>query len=245
MQLIDDPETDDETLLFLVKGPDFPTGGLILGKEGIRDAYLTGRGSVIMRARTRIETLSGGKTQIVVTEIPYLVNKARLVEKIADLVREKVIEGITDLRDESDRSGMRIIIELKRDANPHVILNKLFKHTQLQETFGVIMLVLVDKEPRVLTLREMLHSYLKHQEEIVTRRTRYDLRRAEERAHILEGLRIALDNIDAVINLIRSSRTVEQAREGLMKNFGLSEKQAQSHPGYAPPAPDRPGKGED
>ncbi|NLY89296.1 MAG: DNA gyrase subunit A [Firmicutes bacterium] len=228
VRLIDDPEIDDETLLSIVKGPDFPTGGLILGKEGIRDAYLTGRGSVIMRARTRIETLSGGKTQIVVTEIPYLVNKARLVEKIASLARDKVVEGLTDLRDESDRSGMRIIIELKKDANPHVVLNKLFKHTQLQDTFGVIMLVLVDKEPRILTLREMLCYYLEHQEEIVTRRTRYDLRRAEERAHILEGLRIALDNIDAVINLIRSSRTVEKAREGLMKNFGLSEKQAQA-----------------
>jgi len=228
VRLIDDPETDDETLFSIVKGPDFPTGGLILGKEGIRNAYLTGRGSVIMRARTRIETLSGGKTQIVVTEIPYLVNKARLVEKIAELARDKVVEGLTDLRDESDRSGMRIIIELKKEANPHVVLNKLFKHTQLQDTFGVIMLVLVDKEPRILTLREMLRYYLEHQEEIVTRRTRYDLRRAEERAHILEGLRIALDNIDAVINLIRSSRTVEKAREGLMKNFGLSEKQAQA-----------------
>ena len=228
VQLIDDPETDDETLFSIVKGPDFPTGGLILGKQGIRDAYLTGRGSVVMRARTRIETLSGGKTQIVVSEIPYLVNKARLVEKIADLVRNKVVEGISDLRDESDRSGMRIIIELKRDANPHVILNQLFKHTQLQDTFGVIMLVLVDKEPRILTLREMLRYYLEHQEEIVTRRTRYDLGKAEERAHILEGLRIALDKIDAVINLIRSSRTVEIAREGLMKNFGLSEKQAQA-----------------
>lgn len=228
VRLIDDPETDDETLFTIVKGPDFPTGGLILGKEGIRKAYLTGRGSVIMRARSRIETLSGGKTQIVVTEIPYLVNKARLVEKIAELAREKVVEGLSDLRDESDRSGMRIIIELKRDTNPHVVLNKLYKHTQLQDTFGVIMLVLVDKEPRILTLRKMLHYYLEHQEEIVTRRIRYDLRRAEERAHILEGLRIALDNIDEVINLIRSSRTVETAREGLMKNFGLSEKQAQA-----------------
>ncbi len=226
--LIDDPDTDDETLLRIVKGPDFPTGGLILGREGIREAYLTGRGSIKMRARTRIENISGGKTLIVVTEIPYLVTKARLVEKIAELVREKVIEGVSDLRDESDRSGMRIVIELKKDVNPHVILNKLYKHTQLQDTFGVIMLVLVDKEPRILSLREVLHYYLQHQQEVITRRTRHDLRRAEERAHILEGLQIALDHIDEVINLIRSSRTPEKAREGLISRFGLTEKQAQA-----------------
>ena len=228
VQLIEDPETDDETLLHIVKGPDFPTGGLILGREGIRNAYLTGRGSIKIRARTRIETLSGGKTQIVVTEIPYLVTKSRLVEKIAELAREKVLEGLSDLRDESDRSGMRIVIELKRETNPHVVLNKLYKHTQLQDSFGVIMLVLVDKEPRILSLREVLRYYLQHQQEIITRRTSYDLRRAENRAHILEGLRTALDHIDEVINLIRSSRTTEKAREGLMSQFDLSEKQAQA-----------------
>lgn len=228
VRLIDDPETDDEALLRIVKGPDFPTGGLILGREGIREAYLTGRGSIKIRARTRIENLTGGKTQIVVTEIPYLVTKARLVEKIAELAREKVIEGLSDLRDESDRSGMRIVIELKRDANPHVVLNKLYKHTQLQDTFGVIMLVLVDKEPRILSLREVLLYYLQHQQEVITRRTRYDLRQAENRAHILEGLRIALDHIDEVINLIRSSRTTEKAREGLISRFDLTEKQAQA-----------------
>ena len=226
--LIDHPEAEPEALLKLVKGPDFPTGGIILGRDGIREAYLTGRGRIKVRAKTRIETLNNGKNQIIVTEIPYQVNKARLIEKIADLVRNKVIEGISDLRDESDRSGMRIVIELKRDANPHVLLNKLFKHTQLQDTFGVIMLVLVDNEPRVLGLKEVLQHYLDHQQEIITRRTQYDLGKAEDRAHIIEGLRIALDHIDAVIKLIRSSRTVESAREGLMQKFGLSQRQAQA-----------------
>ena len=194
----------------------------------IRDAFLTGGGSIKVRAKTGIETLNNGKSQIIVTELPYQVNKARLIEKIADLVRNKVIEGITDLRDESDRSGMRIVIELKRDTNPNVLLNQLYKHTQLQDSFGVFMLVLVDNEPRVLGLRDLLRHYLDHQKEIITRRTRFDLEKAEARAHIVEGLRIALDHIDAVIKLIRSSRTVEIAREGLMTNFGLSERQAQA-----------------
>lgn len=226
--LIDHPEAEPEDLLKLVQGPDFPTGGIILGRDGIRDAYLTGRGKIKVQAKTSIETSSGGKSQIIVTEIPYQVNKARLIEKIADLVRNKIIEGISDLRDESDRSGMRIVMELKRDTNPHVLLNKLFKHTQLQDSFGVIMLVLVNNEPRILGLQEVLRHYLDYQREIITRRTRYDLGKAEERAHIIEGLRIALDHIDAVIKLIRSSRTVESAREGLMQKFGLSQRQAQA-----------------
>lgn len=228
IMLIDNPEADAEALMKVVKGPDFPTGGIILGREGIREAYLTGRGSIKVRAKTGIETLSNGKSQIIVTELPYQVNKARLIEKIADLARNKVIEGITDLRDESDRSGMRIVIELKRDTNPNVLLNQLYKQTQLQDSFGVIMLVLVDNEPRVLGLRDLLRHYLDHQREIVTRRTRFDLEKAETRAHIVEGLRIALDHIDAVIKVIRSSRTVEIAREGLMSKFGLSERQAQA-----------------
>ncbi|NLM37763.1 MAG: DNA gyrase subunit A [Firmicutes bacterium] len=226
--LIDDPEADTEALMKVVKGPDFPTGGIILGRDGIREAYHTGRGSIKVRAKTGIETLSNGKSQIVVTELPYQVNKARLIERIADLVRNKEIEGITDLRDESDRSGLRIVIELKRDANPNILLNQLYKHTQLQDTFGVIMLVLVDNEPRVLGLRDLLGYYLDHQKEIITRRTRFDLEKAEARAHIVEGLRIALDQIDAVIQVIRSSRTVEIARDRLMASFGLSERQAQA-----------------
>jgi len=226
--LIDDPEADTESLMKIVKGPDFPTGGIILGQDGIRDAYLTGRGSIKIRAKTKIETLSSGKSQIIVTELPYQVNKARLIEKIADLARNKVIEGITDLRDESDRSGMRIVIELKRDTNPNVLLNQLYKHTQLQDTFGVIMLVLVNNEPRILGLRDLIGHYLEHQKEIITRRSQFDLDKAEERAHIVEGLRIALDHIDAVIKVIRSSRTAEIARKGLMDNFGLTERQAQA-----------------
>ncbi|HBR33899.1 MAG TPA: DNA gyrase subunit A [Firmicutes bacterium] len=226
--LIDDPETDAEALMEIVKGPDFPTGGIILGRDGIRNAYLTGRGSIKVRAKTRIETLSNGKSQIIVTELPYQVNKARLIEKIADLVRSKEIEGLTDLRDESDRSGMRIVIELKRDINPNILLNQLYKRTQLQDSFGVINLVLVDNEPRVLGLRDLIRHYLDHQREIITRRTRFDLQKAEDRAHIVEGLRIALDHIDQVIKVIRSSRTVEIARTALMSNFGLSERQAQA-----------------
>lgn len=228
VMLIDQPEVDGMDLIKVVKGPDFPTSGLIIGRQGIRDAYLTGRGSVKMRARTLIEEMGNGKTRIIVTELPYQVNKAKLVERIAELVREKTIEGITDLRDESDRTGMRVVIELRRDVNPNVILNQLLKHTPMQDSFGIIMLVLVNNQPRVLTLKEILHYYLEHQKEIITRRTKYNMEKAEARAHILEGLRIALDHIDEVIKLIRSSRTVDIAREGLMTQFGLSEKQSQA-----------------
>ncbi|MDI7246384.1 MAG: DNA gyrase subunit A [Bacillota bacterium] len=228
IMLIDNPDASVKELMMAIKGPDFPTGGLIMGRDGIRDAYTTGRGSIKMRARARIETSSGGKTRILVTEIPYQVNKARLVESIAELVRDKKIDGISDLRDESDREGMRVVIELRRDANPNVVLNQLYKHTQMQETFGVIMLVLVDGQPRVLNLKETLHYYVEHQKEVVTRRTRFELAKAEERAHILEGLKIALDNLDAIITLIRESRTPDIARQGLMKKFRLSEKQAQA-----------------
>jgi DNA gyrase subunit A len=203
--LIDQPEVSDAELLKTIKGPDFPTGGIILGRSGIRDAYLTGRGSVKVRSRTEIEEMSGGKIRIIVTEIPYQVNKARLVEQISHLVREKTIDGITDLRDESDRNGMRIVIELRRDVNPNILLNQLYKHTAMQQSFGVIMLVLVDGRPQVLPIREILHYYLDHQRDVVTRRTQFDLEKAEARAHILEGLRIALDHIDAVISLIRRS----------------------------------------
>jgi DNA gyrase subunit A len=226
--LIDHPDADDKELLRLVKGPDFPTGGIILGREGIRNAYLTGKGSIKVRAKTQIEEMDNGKSRIIVTEIPYQVNKARLVEHIAELVRDKTIDGITDLRDESDRNGMRIVIELRRDVNPNILLNQLYKHTALQQSFGANMLVLVDNQPKILSLRQILIHYLEHQREVVTRRTQFDLEKAEARAHILEGLRIALDHIDAVIALIRASRTVEIAREGLMTNFGLSEKQAQA-----------------
>jgi len=226
--LIDNPDADDKELMRVVKGPDFPTGGIILGREGIRNAYTTGRGSIKVRAKAEIEEMPGGKSRIVVKEIPYQVNKARLVEQIADLVRNKVIDGITDLRDESDRTGMRIVIELRRDVNPNILLNQLYKHTMMQQSFGVIMLVLVDNQPKVLSLREILKHYLDHQRDVLTRRTQFDLEKAEARAHILEGLRIALDHIDAVIQLIRNSRTVDIAREGLMSKFGLSEKQAQA-----------------
>ncbi len=227
--LIDNPEAEDKELLRMVKGPDFPLGATILGREGIRDAYLTGRGSIKVRSKTQIEEMGNGKNRIIVSEIPYQVNKAHLIEEIAGLVREKTVDGITDLRDESDRNDkVRIVIELRRDVNPNVILNQLLKHTAMQQSYGVIMLVLVNNEPKILSLREILHYYLEHQREVVTRRTQFDLAKAEDRAHILEGLRIALDHIDAVINLIRSSRTVDIAREGLMTNFGLSEKQAQA-----------------
>jgi DNA gyrase subunit A len=228
IQLIDNPETEDKELLKLVKGPDFPTGGIILGREGIKNAYLKGKGSIKVRAKTKIEEMSGGKHRILVNEIPYQVNKARLVEQIAGLVREKTIDGITDLRDESDRTGMRIVIELRRDANPNIVLNQLYKHTMMQQSFGANMMVLVNNAPKIATLREILTYYLEHQKEVVTRRTQFDLAKAEDRAHILEGLRIALDHIDEVIALIRASRTVEIAREGLMTKFGLSEKQAQA-----------------
>ncbi|WP_294487250.1 DNA gyrase subunit A [Anaerosporobacter sp.] len=224
----EDRETSIEELLQIVKGPDFPTGATILGTRAIDEAYRTGRGKIRVRAVTDIEPMQNGKNRIVVTELPYMVNKARLVEKIAELVRDKKIDGITELRDESDRTGMRICIELRRDVNANVLLNQLYKHTQLQETFGVIMLALVNNEPKVLNLHEMLKYYLYHQEEVVTRRTQYDLNKAQERAHILEGLMVALDNIDEVIHIIRSSNNVGIAKERLTERFGLSEVQAQA-----------------
>ncbi|MCX7884595.1 MAG: DNA gyrase subunit A [Caloramator sp.] len=227
IMLIDNPDVTIKELMTKIKGPDFPTAGIILGKEGIKQAYETGRGRIIVRAKAVIEE-EKGKNKIIITEIPYQVNKAKLIEDIADLVKDKKIEGISDLRDESDRQGMRIVIELKRDANPNVVLNLLYKHTKMQDTFGVIMIALVDGEPKTLNLKEVLIHYINFQKEVVTRRTRYELDKAEARAHILEGLRIALDHIDEVINLIRSSKTVEIARNGLMSKFGLSEKQAQA-----------------
>lgn len=228
LMLIDNPEATVDELMTAVKGPDFPTGGQILGLEGVRSAYRTGRGVVPMRAEAHIETMSSGKVQIIVSELPYQVNKARLVEKIAELVRDKTIDGITALRDESDRNGMRIVMELRRDANANVILNQLYKHTQMQDSFGVIMLALVDGRPRVLNLKEVLHYYILHQEDVITRRTKYELAKAEARAHILEGLTIALDHLDAVIKTIRESRTADIARAALMDGFALSEKQAQA-----------------
>ena len=224
----EDRETTLEEILEIVKGPDFPTGGTIIGKTAIEEAYRTGRAKIRVRAVTNIEPKPNGKNRIVVTELPYMVNKARLIENIADLVRDKRVEGITDLRDESDREGMRIAIELRRDVNPNIILNQLYKHTQLQDTFGVIMLALVDNQPKVLNLYEMLKYYLMHQEDVVTRRTKYDLNKAEERAHILEGLIIALDNIDRVISIIRGSSTVQAAKESLMKEFNLTDAQSQA-----------------
>jgi DNA gyrase subunit A len=227
VKMIENPEIEVDDLIKIIHGPDFPTGAIIMGRDGIRSAYKTGRGTVKVRAKAEI-TDNGKKTSIIVTEIPYQVNKARLIEKIAELVKDKKIDGISDLRDESDRQGMRIVIELRRDAKPKVILNQLYKHTQMQDTFGIIMLALVDGQPKVLNLKEVLHHYLEHQKEIITRRTRYDLRKAEERAHIVEGLRIALANLDEVIKIIRGSKTVDEARKGLIERFGLSEKQAQA-----------------
>ena len=227
-QILENRETDIEEILDIIKGPDFPTGATILGKRGIEEAYRTGRGKIRVRAVTDIETLPNGKSRILVTELPYMVNKARLIEKIAELVKEKKVDGITDLRDESDRSGMRICIELRRDVNANVILNQLLKHTQLQDTFGVIMIALVNNEPRVLNIHQMLKFYLEHQKEVVTRRTQYDLNKAEERAHILEGLLIALDHIDEVIKIIRGSSNVQDAKLQLMERFGLSDAQAQA-----------------
>ena len=224
--VIDDPEVTSRDLMRYVHGPDFPTAGLIMGAEGIRQAYETGRGSITLRAKAQIEELRGDRYRIVVTEIPYQVVKARLIERIAELVREKRVEGITDLRDESDRTGLRIVIELSRTANANVVLNKLFKETQMQQNFGVIMLALVDGHPRVLSLKQMLHHYVAHQREVVTRRSRFELDKAEKRAHILEGLRIALDHIDEVIALIRASQTTDEARDGLMSRFGLDQLQA-------------------
>ena len=224
--LIDDEEATVEDLIKIVKGPDFPTGATIMGKNAIREAYRTGQGKILVRSKAEIEETNRGRQQIVVTEIPYQVNKARLIEKIAELVKEKRLEGISDIRDESNRQGMRIVIELKRDANAQIILNRLYKHTQMQESFSIIMIALVDGRPKVLSLYEVLDEYLKHQKDVVTRRTQYDLKKAEARAHILEGLRIAIDNIDEVIRIIRAS--YNDAKQRLMDTFGLSELQAQS-----------------
>ncbi|WP_025688232.1 DNA gyrase subunit A [Paenibacillus zanthoxyli] len=226
--MIRNPEITPMELMEYIKGPDFPTAGYILGREGIRQAYRTGRGSVTMRAKALIEEENNGKARIVVNELPYQVNKARLVEKIAELVREKRIEGITDLRDESDRNGMRIVIEVRRDVNANVVLNNLYKHTSMQSSFGINMLAIVGNEPKVLNLRDVLYHYLQHQIEVIRRRTEFELKKAEARAHILEGLRIALDNLDEVIALIRASRTVDIAREGLIETFSLSVEQAQA-----------------
>ena len=228
VKLIDNPDIQVKELMKVIKGPDFPTGATIMGKGGIKDAYATGKGRVTVRAKATIEASSGNRHRIIVTEIPYQVNKAKLIESIAELVREKKIEGISDIRDESDRKGMRIVLDLKRDVNPQVVLNLLYKHTQLQDTFSIIMLALVDGQPRVLNLKEILGYYLDHQKNVVRRRTIYDLNKAEERAHILEGLRIALDNIDRVIALIRNSKNDQVAKDGLMKEFGLTEMQAQA-----------------
>ncbi len=227
-RVLEDRDTDIEEILKIVKGPDFPTGAEILGTRGIEEAYRTGRGKIRVRAVTNIEAMSNGKSRIVVTELPYMVNKARLIEKIADLVKEKRIDGITYIGDESSREGMRINIELRKDVNANVILNQLYKHTQLQDTFGVIMLALVNNEPKILNLLDMLKYYLLHQEDVVTRRTKYELNKAEERAHILKGLLIALDNIDEVIKIIRSSRSTQIAKQGLMERFELDEIQAQA-----------------
>ena len=227
-QIEDKDVTTMEDILNIIKGPDFPTGATILGTKGIEEAYRTGRGKIRVRAVTDIETLPNGKSRIIVTELPYMVNKARLIEKIAELVRDKKIDGITELSDQSSREGMRVCIELRRDANANVILNQLYKHTQLQDTFGVIMLALVNNEPKVMNLLDMLNHYLAHQEEVVTRRTKYELNKAEERAHILKGLLIALDHIDEVISIIRGSETVQIAKAELIKRFDLSDAQAQA-----------------
>ncbi|HFL3828500.1 TPA: DNA topoisomerase (ATP-hydrolyzing), partial [Clostridioides difficile] len=215
IMLIDNPETDIESLMKVIKGPDFPTGAMIMGREGIKSAFKTGRGKIKIRAVAEIEESNRGRNKIIITELPYQVNKANLIEKIAQLVRDKKLEGISDLRDESDREGMRIVVEIKRDANPNIVLNNLYKQTQLQTTFGVIMLALVNDEPKILNLKQVLIHYLKHQKEIITRRTQFDLKKAEDRAHIVEGLKIALDNIDEVINIIRSSKEESIARERL------------------------------
>lgn len=226
--IYEDRKTEIEEILQIIKGPDFPTGATILGTRGIEEAYRTGRGKIRVRAVTDIESMPNGKNRIVVTELPYLVNKARLIEKIAELHRDKKVDGITELRDESDRQGMRICIELRRDANPNVVLNQLYKHTQLQDTFGVIMLALVNNEPVVMNILQMLEYYLLHQEDVVTRRTKYDLNKARERAHILQGLLIALDHIDEVISIIRSSRNAAIAKERLIERFALDDVQAQA-----------------
>ena len=228
VHLIDNEECSVDDLMQFIKGPDFPTSAIIMGKESVSEAYRTGRGKVKVRARAVIEELPKGKQQIVVTEIPYQVNKAKLVERIAELVKDKKIEGISDLRDESNRNGMRIVIELKRDVNANIVLNNLYKHSQMEDTFSVIMLALVNGQPKVLNLKQILYHYVQHQKDVVTRRTKFELNKAEARAHILEGLRIALDNIDAVISLIRGSKTTQEAKTGLMNKFGLTDIQAQA-----------------
>lgn len=228
VMLIDKPEVEIKDIMTVIKGPDFPTGGKIMGREGIWNAYHTGRGTIKVRAQTMIEKTDTGRNCIIVNEIPYQVNKARLIEKIAELVKDKKIDGISDLRDESDRRGMRIMIELKRDANPQVLLNQLYKHTQLQDSFGVNMLALVDGQPRVLNLKQILFYYLEHQKDVIVRRTRFELRKAEERAHILEGLRIAIAYLDEVIKIIRASRTTDLAKKALCEKFELSGKQAEA-----------------
>lgn len=227
-RVLEGRETEIDELLPIIKGPDFPTGGIILGTRGIEEAYRTGRGKIRVRGVTNIESMPNGKSRIIVTELPYMVNKARLIEKIADLVKEKRIDGITELRDESDREGMRICIELRKDANANVIMNQLYKHTQLQDSFGVIMLALVKNQPKVMNLKDILTYYIRHQEEVVTRRTRYDLNKAEERDHILQGLLIALDNIDEVIQIIRNSENTQAAKERLIERFALTDVQAQA-----------------
>ena len=228
VKLIDKPDATNQELMECIKGPDFPTGGIILGRKGIYDTYTTGRGRIIVRAKTDIEPMGNNRQRIIVTEIPYMVNKSVLVAKIAELVHEKRLEGISDIRDESDREGMRIVIELKKDVNAAVVLNYLYKHTQMQDVFGAIMLALVDGEPKVLSLHQMLFHYLEHQKDVITRRTRYDLDKAEARAHILEGLLIALDNIDEIVRIIRGSANTAEAKVQLMERFGLSDKQAQA-----------------
>ncbi|MGH7556978.1 MAG: DNA gyrase/topoisomerase IV subunit A, partial [Gemmatimonadota bacterium] len=226
--LIDDPEIDLDGLMEHVRGPDFPTGGFVFGNEGIREAYRSGRGKVVMRARAVTEVKANGKEQIVITEIPYQVNKSKLVEQIADAVRNKKIDGVSDLRDESDRDGMRVVIELKRDAMGQVVLNNLYKSTQMEWTFGIINLALVDNVPREMGLKEMLEHFVEHRHDVVVRRSQFELHEAEERAHIVEGLRIAIDNIDEIVKLIRAAEDTDAARTGLMETFGLSERQAQA-----------------
>jgi DNA gyrase subunit A len=228
LALLEEPDLAEDKLFSLVQGPDFPTAGIVLGRLGIQEAYRTGRGRIIVRARTQVEELKGDREAIVITEIPYQVNKAALIERIAELVKDGILDDIADIRDESDREGMRVVIVLKKDADARVVENQLYKHTQMQMTFGIIMLALVDNRPEILDLRQLIRYWLEHREDVVVRRTRFDLRKAEERAHILEGLRIALDHIDEIVNLIRGSETVEIARNGLMSRFGMTEVQAQA-----------------
>ena len=228
IHLIDNPDADVNELVKIVKGPDFPTGAIILGKDAIKNAYRTGRGKLRVRARIETVEMKRGREALIVSEIPYMVNKSKLIEGIADLVRNKKIEGISDLRDESNREGIRVVIELKKDANAGIVLNKLYKHSQLQTTFSIIMIALVNGEPKTLNLKEILYHYIRHQKDVLTRRTKYNLKKAEDRAHILEGLRIALDNIDRIVELIKKSANAEEAREQLKSEFSLTDVQAQA-----------------